>query len=288
MEEADDVRYRYKLLVRNMASAQNSVVGIKESMFEHTKLLWILLPLLFYTTLTQFHDSWEGDMWAFPDHDWLLHHDWVHMVDEMLGPSDDEGYLLAHFYNDSETPRHGPSSHASNIRHVLESHWETTLLTWALHLNFFLPVAIFVRYLFFYTRQSLFSIFLLMWFFMFSTAAQCVAVALRLGVIIYTSSGWAWCGLTVNAALLSMEALAYIELYRLRALAMFMNKQHANLPEQHQQSINEMLRDGDEPKDDEYVFGFVDKIIHILSAAKHSILDDSTARRYNLPKEKMQ
>jgi hypothetical protein len=229
-------------------------------------------------------------MWAFPDHDWLLHHDWVDMVDEMLGPSDDEGYLLGHFYNDSEPRRHhGPEhpSHALHIQHVLESRWETTLLTWALHLNFFLPVAIFVRYLFFYTRQSLFSIFLLMWFFMFSTFAQCGAVALRLGVIIYTSSGWAWLGLFINGTLLCMEALAFIELYRLRALAMFMNKQHANLPEQHQQSINEMLRDGDDDKDDEYVFGFVDKIIHILSAAKNNIIRDSTARRYNLPKEKM-
>lgn len=265
-----------------MEAAYSSVVGIKEAVYEHTYLLWPLLAVMFYVTLVQFHDPWEGDMWAFPDYEWMLRHEWVSTVDEMLGAQDDDGYLLGHFYNDSAPlHHHGPDhpSHVAQLQRVIDSHWESTLLTWVLYLNFLLPPTLFVRYYFFYARQHLFSILSLLWIFMFSGVAQFVAVALRVGVASYTFSLWALVGLLINVTCLCLEVLAYIELYRLRSLAMFMNKHYAEMPSHHKKLIGEDLgTKRDEPLEDN-PFGFIDRVIHVLTAAKKSILEDCTARQ---------
>lgn len=290
MEESDDVARGYEELVHHMESAHTSVVGIKEAMYEHTYLLLPLVAVMFYVTLVQFHDPWEGDMWAFPDYEWMLRHEWVSTVDDILGPQDD-GFLLAHFYNDSEPlvyHDHEHPSHVAQIQRVLESHWETTLLTWTLHLNFLLLPTLAVRYYFFYARQNLLSILVLMWIFMFSGVAQFAAVALRTGVAIFTFSIWAALGLLINGACLCIEVLAYIELYRLRGLAMFMNKKYAEMPDHHKTLIGEDLSEPHETVVDDNPFGFVDRVIHVLTAAKTSILEDCTARqRGKRRKEKM-
>lgn len=283
MEEPEsDVGAKYKELVHHMESAHKSTTSIKESFQEHTYLLVPLLVIMFYATLMQFHDPWEGDMWAFPDFEWALRHEWVHTVDEILGPQDDDGFLLGHFYNDSDlVVHHGPDhpSHVAQIQRVLESHWETTLLTWTLNLNFLLLPTLLVRYYFFYARQHLISILVLMYIFTVSGVAQFAAVALRLGVAAYTFSFWAGIGLFINGVCLCMEALAFIELYRLRGLAMFMNKAYAEMPEHHKTLINEDLSDHRHETVDDNPFGFIDRVIHVLTTAKQNIVDDCTARQ---------
>jgi len=283
MQEPErDTAETYKRLMHAMEAAYGNVVGIKEAVYEHTYLLWPLLAMMFYVTLVQFHDPWEGDMWAFPDYEWMLRHEWVSTVDEILGAHDDDGYLLGHFYNDSGTirlldPDH--PSHVAQLQRVIESHWESTLLTWVLNLNFLLLPSLAVRYYFFYARQHLISILALLWIFMFSGVSQFVAVGLRVGVAAYTFSLWAAVGLLINGTCLCLEVLAYIELYRLRSVAMFMNKHYADLPPHHKELIGEDLGATREAPLEDDPFGFVDRVIHVLTAAKKSILEDCTARQ---------
>lgn len=284
-----------------MNAAYERIVGINESMKQHTYLLWLVGALMLYVTLVQFHDSWEGDMWAFPEYDWMIRHEWVEMVDEILGPIDEDGYSLSHFYNDSGhgVTVHGPDhpSHASHIRKLLESQWETTSLTWVVHLNFLLIPSIFARYYFCWRRQTLTSIFSLMWIFMISSLAQFIAIGLRSGVIIFTFSLWALSGISLNFLCLCIEVAAYVELYHARSMAMFMNDQYKQLPEEHQTLIGAELdaRTAREQKKErkrrskrKNAFSFVNSIVHMLTAARNSINEDCTARRFNLPpKEKI-
>lgn len=60
---------RYKKLTVHMNAAYERVVGISETLQQHTYLLWLVGVPLIYVTLVQFHDTWEGDMWAFPEYD---------------------------------------------------------------------------------------------------------------------------------------------------------------------------------------------------------------------------
>lgn len=283
MQESEDVQQQYRELAHYMEAAFKSVAGIKEALYEHTYLLWPLLVVMFYATLVQFHDPWEGDMWALPDYEWALRHEWVSTVDDILGPHDEDGFLLGHFYNGSAPPPHyhDPShpSHVEQLQRVIESHWESTLLTWVLNLNFLLFPTLLVRYYFFYARQHLLSILALLWVFMFSGVAQFVAVALRVGVASYTFSLWALLGIFINGVCLAIEVLAYIELYRLRGLAMFMNKQYADMPAHHKQLIGEELKVPDAADQLTNPFGFVDTIIQFLTAAKETVVDDCAARQ---------
>lgn len=259
---------------------------------------------MFYVTLVQFHDPWQGDMWAFPDYEWQLRHEWVAVVDEILGPVDEEGYSLGHFYNDSvhEIHVHGPDhpAHVSHIQRILDSHWESTLLTWVVHLNMLLVPSILARYYFCWQRQTLFSIFSLMCVFAVTGLAQFIAIGLRAGVIIFTFSLWALTGVLLNFTCLCIEVAAYVELYNARSAAMFMNKQYSKLPEEHQELIGAELGMREEEKRsrdkknqkrkrrDRHPFAFMNKVVHILTAARSIIAEDCTNRRFNLPpKEKM-
>lgn len=231
----------------------------------------------------------------------MIRHEWVEMVDEILGPVDEEGYSLSHFYNDSDhvVKIHGPDhpSHSMHIQRLLESRWETTLLTWALHLNFLIIFSILARYYFCWRRQTLSSIFSLMWIFMLSGVAQFVAIALRTGVIIFTFSLWGLAGIMFNFLCLCLETAAFIELYHARSMAMFMNKQYSKLPDDHQtligaelaaQSVREEKKARKRRSRKKNAFTFINDVVHMLTAARNSIADDCTARRFNLPpKEKI-
>lgn len=284
---------RYEKLAVHLESGVNSVVGIKEAVYDHTYLLWVFGGLLLGVTLIQFHEPWQGDMWAFPDHEWALRHEWVDMVDEILGSCDEEGYMLGHFYNDSDRPVRVDSEHASHalqIQHVLESRWETTLLTWALHLNLLPFFTILARYYFFNFRQSLQTIFFLMWIFMFSGVGQFVALALRVGVASFSLTLWSFLGVCLAFLCLCIEVLAFVEMYKVRIITMFMNKQYTKLPSEHQEMIaseladerNRKIRAEQKRKNKKYDFKFVDTIVHILTSARDGI--PGTSQRY---KEKM-
>ncbi len=284
-----------------MQSAHEKVVGISETLYDHTYLLWVLVVAMIFVTLVQFHDPWPGDMWAFPEYEWALRHEWVGMVDEILGPLDEEGYSLGHFYNDSvhAIHVHGPDhpTHAAHIQRMLESHWESALLTWVVHLNFLLFFSILARYYFCWQRQTLRSIFFLLIIFTVSGVAQFVAVGLRVGVITFTFSLWALGGLLLNCVCLFIEIAAFVEIYHARATAMFMNKQYTKLPSEHQELIGaELAAETERHKKEESKrsrrkknsFAFINHVIHMLTAARNSITEDCVARQYNLPpKEKM-
>lgn len=274
-----------------MEHGVRNVVGIKEAVYDHTYLLWVFGGLLLVVTLVQFHEPWQGDMWAFPDHEWALRHEWVDMVDEILGSCDEEGYMLGHFYNDSEHRPRVDSEHASHalqIQHVLESRWETTLLTWAMHLNLLPFFTILARYYFFNFRQSLRTIVFLMWIFMFSGVGQFVALGLRVGIASFSLTLWSFLSVCLCFFCLCIEVLAFVEMYKVRIITMFMNKQYTKLPAEHQDMIAAELTHEKQRKERNahkrsrrrYDFAFVDTIVHILTSARDSIPN-------NRPKEKM-
>jgi len=277
---------------RHIVSVHDKVIGIRELIKEHTYLLWVLVVPMIFVTLVQFHDPWEGDMWAYPDHEWMFRHQWVDMVDEILGPSDDDGFLIGHFYNDSETdctvPAHHDPEHPAHplyIERILDSHWESTLLTWVLHLNFLLFGTLALRYYFIKRKQSVISLVIQMWIFTLAIAAQTIANFLRLGVIIFTPSIWALIGIFLNFICLITEISAFIELYQLRGLAMYMTKTYHELAPKQRQNIDAEIVAHDETAKDN-PFAFANLVIDFFVTATHAVSSDNLARRYNLPKIK--